>query len=338
MDALQEVGLVSVAAGFSELSKADQVKAIVRAVAEVAPELEDLPPEALAKVAQAVMAGDLRDEMKRRVKLEKIDYQSERAKFIERAGKTKSAHTRRAYSWALARLEAWCAAEHIAPLELTPALADDWIASEKGSSATVRLAVSGASAFWTYLERATNHKVINPFRGTKVRPPKDPLPKLAVPSDAEIRKLEAAAEPELRAAIIMMGQAGLRVGDLPLLSITGDTWTTVTKGKKPRSGKVPEEAREAIKRAGLPLRAPFASVGLAIRNRFYRLTLKLHSAGEIAARYSVHDLRHAFALRFYESTRIGGKGGDIYQVKEALGHANVAVTELYLRSLGAVKK
>jgi hypothetical protein len=46
------------------------------------------------------------------------------------------------------------------------------------------------------------------------------------------------------------------------------------------------------------------------------------------ARYSVHDLRHAFAVRVYESTH------DIYATEKARGHANVGVTETYLRSLG----
>jgi len=47
--------------------------------------------------------------------------------------------------------------------------------------------------------------------------------------------------------------------------------------------------------------------------------------------YSVHNLRHAFAVRTYRATH------DIYSVKQALGHANVSVTETYLRSLGLVE-
>ncbi len=47
----------------------------------------------------------------------------------------------------------------------------------------------------------------------------------------------------------------------------------------------------------------------------------------LRARYSVHDLRHAFAVKLYQ------EGRDIYAVSKALGHAGVAVTERYLRSL-----
>jgi hypothetical protein len=106
------------------------------------------------------------------------------------------------------------------------------------------------------------------------------------------------------------------------------TRSSTTKGKE-QSGKVPEEAREAITRAGLPLRAPFSGLSAAaIADRFRRLAIKLHRAGKLQARYSVHDLRHAFAVRLYLATH------DVYQVEQALGHANVAVTETYLRSLG----
>jgi site-specific recombinase XerD len=58
------------------------------------------------------------------------------------------------------------------------------------------------------------------------------------------------------------------------------------------------------------------------------LVRKLHAEGKLRERYSVYDLHHAFAVRLYEATR------DVYQVEKALGHANIAVTETYLRSLG----
>ncbi len=45
----------------------------------------------------------------------------------------------------------------------------------------------------------------------------------------------------------------------------------------------------------------------------------------------MHDLRHAFAVRTYQATK------GVYAVKTALGHANVSVTETYLRSLGFVE-
>jgi len=58
---------------------------------------------------------------------------------------------------------------------------------------------------------------------------------------------------------------------------------------------------------------------------------KTSSAVHLAAALALgrrHDLRHAFAVRLY------GRSRDVYAVKTALFHANVAVTETYLRSLG----
>src|SRR5208283_5128280 len=299
------------------LAKADRVKAVVQAVAQQAPRLEDVSDEGLQKLAQIVTAEDLRDEMKKRVHQERIDYQGERDNYIAQASRTGSLRTKDLYSKALSRMEAWCSTQGISPLELTPARADDWIEAEKAqgrAAATVRLDVSGASAFWTWLERR-HAELRNPFRGTRARPAKKAARKLAVPSDLEIRELESSAAPWLRAAIVIMGQGGLRVGGLHGLSINGARWTTVTKGKE-QSGVVPQEAREAITRAGLSLRSPFEGFTTAkISKAFEYLCKKLHAEGRIRARYSVHDLRHAFAVRVYQATR------DIYATEKALGHA-----------------
>ena len=208
----------------------------------------------------------------------------------------------------------------------------DWIADLRAQGrapATVNVDVAAASAFWTWLERR-HVELRNPFRGTKARPAKKAARKLAIPSENELELLEAKADPVLRAAIVVMAQAGLRVGALPSLSITGARWTATTKGKE-QTGQVPDQVRKVIGRAGLPLRGPF--VGLTatkILDRFRYLVEKLYAEGRLHARYSVHDLRHAFAVRLYQETK------DIYQVEKALGHATVAVTETYLRSLGLV--
>lgn len=306
-----------------------RVKVLARRIAEV-PELAALDAATQERIAKLVTIDELKGKMKAAADLERIDYPAERARFVSRASKTGSERTRALYDKALGRLEAWCAVQGFSPLELTPARADDWIEAEKAegrASATVRLDVSGCSAFWTWLERR-HAELRNPFRGTRARPAKKAARTLAVPSDLEVRELEAAAAPWLRAAIVLMGQGGLRVGGLHGLSVNGPRWTTVTKGKE-QSGKVPEEARAAVMAAGLPLRSPFGDYATAkISKAFEYQARKLLTEGKIRARYSVHDLRHAFAVRHYRS------GKDIYATSKALGHAGVSVTETYLRSLG----
>jgi site-specific recombinase XerD len=325
-------GETTMTAEIIERAKAERdlrVKELAAKYAQ-APKLADLDPAMQEKIAQVTAFDEWKGEMKRAVDLERVDYQGELGRFIETASRTGSARTKDLYRRALTRLGEWCERQGFSPLELTPARADNWITVQKAegrAAASVRLDVAAASAFWTWLERR-HAELRNPFRGTRARPPRKAARKLSIPSDVEIRLLEASADPVLRAAIVMMSQGGLRVGALPSLSITGARWTATTKGKE-QSGKVPEEAREAIQRAGLSLRSPFkAFTATRLLDRFRYLVRKLHAAGRIAALYSVHDLRHAFAVRLYEATH------DVYQVEKALGHANVSVTETYLRSLG----
>jgi site-specific recombinase XerD len=315
-----------------DLTKAGQtalVKAVARRIAKEAPALEDLDAEGLEKLAKAVVVETLKDDLKARAKLEKIDYYAERETFLARKG---SVQTRRAYTSALEHLEMWCKRQGITVMEVTPALADDWIESEKGegSPSTVRLRVSGCSAFFTWMERR-HAEIRNPFRGTKSRPPMKATRMLAVPSEAEVASiLEEAKAKDVTtwAAILLMARLGLRVGALPDLSITGDHYVAVSKGKDLR-GEVSEELRQAITKAGLPLRSPFAGLSTpALAERVREIAEKMHAEGKLKASYSAHDLRHSFAVQLYEETR------DVYAVKTALSHANVTVTETYLRSLG----
>jgi site-specific recombinase XerD len=315
-----------------ELEKGtEKVEMLARMIATQAPRLEQLTDEQLQHLARAVVAETLKDNLRQRAELAGIDYQAERNTFVERSSRTGSRHTRDAYRRALERMEAWCAVQGITPLAMSPAEADDWIEALKAAgraSASVRLDVAAVSAFWTWMERRHGQlQGRNPFRGSRARPASKPSRKLAIPDESEIQLLEAQAKPAMSAAITCMARAGLRVGALPSLSINGTTWTATTKGKE-QSGAATEQMRQAITRAGLSLREPFnGQTAGAIKERFRYLVAELHAQGKLRAKYSVHDLRHAYAVRRYTESR------DIYAVQQALGHASVAVTESYLQSL-----
>jgi site-specific recombinase XerD len=308
----------------------ERVKEVAQRIARDAPKLADLGAEQLEKLARIVVTETLKEDLRKAADLEKIPYQKEREIYLQRASRSGSPHTQIAYRSALDNLDDWCKRQSISPLELTPARADDWIESRKAEGkapSTVNRDVAAASAFWTWLERR-HVELRNPFRGTRARPAKKPRRKLEIPTDAEVRVIENAADGWLKAAIVLMSQGGLRAGALPSLSISNQTYTCTTKGKEQR-GKIPQEARGAIQKAGLSLRSPFKDKAVSqIEDAFRYLTKRLHRAGQIAAQYSCHDLRHAFAVRFYLATR------DVYATKTALGHANVGMTEVYLRSLG----
>jgi site-specific recombinase XerD len=306
------------------------VRRVVKKLAHEAPTLADLPEEALQRLAEVVVAEELRDELKKAARLERIDLQAERTAYLQ-SMKRGSPHTARSYTAALDAIAVWCARHGIFMLELSPAGADDFIESMKAdgfSPATVRVRVAACSAFYTWMERR-HAEVRSPFRGTRARPKRKPMRTLAVPTAEEIETIIETAGPTLLgAAIRTMHMLGVRVGALPSLTIHGDKYATESKGKT-ITGPISDELKDALSSADLSARTPLCAVTAdALAHRFTYLCARLHDEGKIAAVYSPHDIRHAFAARLYKSTH------DIYAVKTALAHASVTVTETYLRSLG----
>jgi len=299
------------------------VKRVARDINGV-PELAELTAEQISKVAEFVILERYKEDLRKTADRERIDYPADVELFI--AGR-KSERTKALYRGALTRLETWCKRNGITPLDVDPALADRWIESMKASgiaASSVNLNVSAVSSFFSLMERW--HKgLMNPIRGTRARPQRKPFRTLAVPTEEEVRTIMDAAKPPLRAAVAVMSGLGLRIGGLPSFSVNGARWSAHSKGKD-HAGKVTEEVREEITRAGLSLRSPFGSA-VKISKAFSYLAEKLKKEGRISAAFSPHDLRHAFAVKAYTESK------DIYRVSKLLGHSGISVTELYLRSL-----
>ena len=261
-----------------------------------------------------------------------IDYSVEKGTFLKNAGRTGSEHTRAGYRAALGRLDAWAARQKISPLELTPAQADDFIYSLRGdrAAASVRLDISAASSFFTWLERR-HAGVKNPFRGTKARPAEKAVKKTEAPDAPDVETIIRGLPADLAAAAAVMAYRGLRAGALPTLSISGTRFTGHSKGKD-IAGTLPPEALEAVKAATLPLRGPFSGIlPNTLEKQIARAIGKLHKAGEVKAPYSCHDLRHFYAITEYR------KDNDLYRVMKLLGHASIAITARYLKSLGEIE-
>ncbi|MDR0322053.1 MAG: site-specific integrase [Treponema sp.] len=294
-----------------------------------APTLADLNNEQLEQIARLVMTQRLTAELNKQVNLAGINYTAEKKTFLNSAGKTKSEHTRRAYSAGLERLEKWTAAQGINILELTPAQADDFIYALNGnrSAASIRLDTAAASSFYTWLHRRHN-AIDNPFRGTKARPVKKAVKKIEVPTAAELKTIIKELPKYESAAVSVMAYRGLRAGALATMSINGGRFTAYSKGKD-ITGELPTSALAAIKKAGLPLRGAFSGISSnTLEKKIARSIARLHQAGKINAAYSAHDLRHFYAITEYKTDR------DIHRVSKLLGHASIQVTELYLRGLG----
>jgi len=91
----------------------------------------------------------------------------------------------------------------------------------------------------------------------------------------------------------------------------------------------PAAVLDAIQAAGLDLKKPFAWTNAnAIERRINYHIGKLYKVGAIGSGFSCHDFRHFFAVQEYKKDR------DILRVSKLLNHANISITQNYLRSLG----
>lgn len=301
------------------------VEVLIHRLANESPTLSDLSQEQLEAIAKAVIIDDLKAEMSKAVSLAKIPYEDLRTEYLRRAEK-RSINTGNAYRRAILALESFCTRKGIKVLEMKCRDADAFINGLEGSASTVRLRVAGCSAFFTYLDRETEGRVTNPFRGSKQRPRKESATP-SVPSQEDLNKILPRLKPAMQAAVTCMIENGFRVGALPTLTIRGGRFTGVSKGKK-IDGILSEEAIKVIKEASLDTHRPFSVITEEnIRNAFRYVTQRMKREGALTEAYSVHDLRHYFAIREYS------KDKDIYRLKEALNHASIGVTESYLRGI-----
>jgi hypothetical protein len=84
------------------------------------PELQDLTPAQVDKIAQGVVVDELKAEMRRAIVAERVDWQAEREAFLSDA---KSPHTADAYRRSLDHLGAWLELHNLPAANLTLRLA-----------------------------------------------------------------------------------------------------------------------------------------------------------------------------------------------------------------------
>jgi len=308
---------------------APALSALVReaaALGSVDDVLARLTPEQLGALGRAALADELRAALGQKIRAARVNIDDERAAWLACYS---SRHTVRAYSHGFAALVEWCRFAGLDIATLSPADADAFLMAQRGrggDSDSVRSVAFACSSFYRFAER--RHAFIkNPFRGSRVTPKQSP-PVAVIPTPDELATIRAALSGDavLAAAFAVMVDVGLRIGALPGLTVRPDgTFTTTTKGKTFNSF-LPLSPETLSLLSGLNRgREPFAGeTEGALRMRFSRIVSRLCDAGKVSARFSVHDLRHAFAER--------NKGRGLYWLARALGHASVAVTEKYLRN------
>lgn len=260
--------------------------------------------------------------------IKSINYEEEKEIFLKQC---KSWQTRQKYGQAINILEKYCEEKELDILFFKAKEADDFIMNiktSKLSNLSIRLIVSACSSFFTFLHRRHPIAIENFFIGTKMRPPARNKKKIEVPSKKEIEKIiDNISDKAIKSAVVFICECGVRVGALPNLEIRKKKYYSFSKGKE-ISGKVNDKTINYLKKNKLDLKQPFKNKSSeVIRNIFYRSSNRLYNRGFIKAKYSIHDVRHYFAIKLYKKTK------DIELVRQALNHSNIAITGLYLRSL-----
>ena len=274
------------------------------------------------------------DYLKEEQLIKQIDYETERETFFKQCSKTKSNHTKRLYRNGLKKLEEYCHLNNKNILFIKPREADDFITevnSSELSNLSVRALVSSCSSFFSFLERRYPF-VKNPFRGTKTRPTIQNKKRLEVPTKKEIELIiKDIKDNQIKTAIICIMECGIRVGALEKLEIKKNATTykyySYSKGKE-ISGNITDRVIKELNKNKLSLDKPFINRSSeVIRNIFYRSSKRLYKEGKIKSSYSIHDIRHYFAVSLYKRTK------DIELIRRALNHSSIAITGIYLRSL-----
>ncbi|MBW5381672.1 site-specific integrase, partial [Brachyspira hampsonii] len=282
----------------------------------------ELPLTAVSRLIKQANYLNILDYMKEEQLIKQIDYETEKENFFKQCSKTKSNHTKRQYRNGLNKLEEYCKMNNKNILFIKAREADDFITevnSSELSNLSIRALVSSCSSFFSFLERRYPF-MKNPFRGTKTRPPVKNKKRLEVPTKKEIELIiKDIADPLIKVAIIFIMECGVRVGALPKLEIRNNKYYSYSKGKE-ISWKVTDKVIKLLKQNNLSFNCPFKNKSSeVIRNIFYRSSKRLYEQGKIKAAYSIHDIRHYFAVTLYKQTK------DIELIRQALNHSSIAI-------------
>lgn len=307
----------------NQLTKDQDLKLIGKQIADSVPALADLSESQLKEVASWYLKKKLTDDMKTLVKASSIDLDLSRMHFLDLFD---SLYTKKSYLASLNRFETFCAKKNKDYISMTPALADEWILTERQgnrSPASIRKDVAAISSFYTFLER--QHNIKNIFRGTKARPQNKSKNELIIPDKKDFETIINNVPGELSVIVQVMAKLGLRAGAFEQLSLYGKTITTITKNKELKVS-VSDEIIKIFDENNLSKKQPFAKwKAYKIENLLRYYTEKLYKQGQIKAVYSAHDFRHFFAVNEYTENK------DIFRLSKLLNHSSIQTTQLYLK-------
>lgn len=199
-----------------------------------------------------------------------------------------------------------------------------WIENPNWKANTAQVAASSMSGFFKFAKREHYLKK-NPAK--RLESPKVPngIPKPA--TDQQILDAIANAKPRVKLMVQLGSRIGLRAMEIAAvrtddvaITAEGPTLRVFGKGAKTRIVPISDETAELI---------IYQPEGYLFPGR-----IDGHIAPATVSRYvskvlpegvTCHKLRHRFATKVYENTE------DILAVKELLGHASVATSQVYVQ-------
>lgn len=280
------------------------------------------------------------------------------------ANRRLSEHTRAAYRRDVAAWLVWCAAREVEPLRVSfldvnayARALESTVDGRTGrllSAATVARRLSALSSWYDFLVRLQAVPA-NPVSGAdRPQVSRDHSATVGL-TPAEVDALLAAAAADVgptalrnRAAVLLLADLGLRVGELVSLDVADVGFERghravrfVGKGGRPRRRALTAAASVAVDEylgqraavAGVPVERLDGALlvtgsGARLdRHAVFRLVRRLAQVAGIAAaqRLSPHSLRHAFA------TAARAEGVPLEDVQDAMGHADPRTTRRYDR-------
>lgn len=322
---------------------------------EVAPDKDEI-----LEALKGLRRDRIKDALSETVRAAKFNLEQVYGEFL--SDRTRSLNTITAYNTQISRFFSWLGREEIHALHVRRPDVNRFkreLLEKQLAANTVRLILSACSSFWSYLE-AERYIDSSPF--ARIEYPKRQYRKAIRPDQQKPAPVMSAEERELilrtlkerttypgnrsfenkirqsakriLPAVHFMATYGLRVGDLPGVQIEDARRFTVrVKGGEVLTKELLPRSHEVLTAYGAGLKRPFASLPTStVKDALRRLTNALHSQEKLRAAYSSHDFRHLFATELYARTC------DLILVQRELGHASVAVTQVYLQQLGALKR
>jgi integrase/recombinase XerC len=216
----------------------------------------------------------------------------------------------------------------------------EFVSTQRGNAAKARARkVSALSSFYQYLSTKTLYMTENPLKNLDRPAAKKSLPKYLTLEEST-RLLDAAVSRSTRdyCILTLFLNCGMRLSELVGINradIRGDrTLRLLGKGNKERIVYLNDACIDAVsayledtgqlKRADDALFVGRTGKRLSPRRVQQLVEECLKAAGLSGAGYTPHKLRHTAATLMYQHGNV-----DVRILKEILGHANLATTEIY---------